>query len=654
MGKKHLDETVSVKIGEDFKRWSDRDCILIDAPTGSGKTTFILKILLPYFVDKGKRILYLINRRILKKQLEDEILRLPYKFRAAIEIALYQEIEKRLCSVENDKVIKGDAAQESYDGELEKFASCSCVVCDEAHYFLADSNYNTNTSISFLWIQAKFGDKLSILMSATCDDIRSYIHETNTYNPEAVYTAYYNICKQCEIRESDGRPPLSNLTHVLGDQGSEEIQKLDNREKQSITNYDIGRNYDYIDADNIRIIDKKEDIVDLVAEGSGKWLIFIDNIKRGEELKAAIARKLCTSTKKSFPKKNDPILISSGYKRDKKGNDEVDRIIKDDVPSAKVLITTSVLDNGINIKDIELRNVVLFADTETEFIQMLGRKRKDRLPLNLFIYRYDKTHFCNRAEQLKRRKELAGNYLKYIEGEIRNLETKDGSGDWFEPENLYCLNECEKECVERQHIKLMQDLSDQYIKYEDVSSAFTVFGGQWYLSRLSFQNIENLSNYYLRIIEKFETEGEDAFVKEQLRWLGKEGEAEKIIEESKYSRIEKALERITEKIRESGMKWMPLKVYDDFMNEEPLKSDLKTIFKPIYEEYEVDDNKLAKDWRKTVWDAITKTTSHITPIHVNGLIKCCGFPFGLEEQKEKQGKRVRSFRFVDLVTEDKK
>lgn len=647
MRKKLLDEPVSVsaRIGEDFKRWSGMDCILIDAPTGSGKTTFILKTLLPYLVDKGQRILYLVNRRILKKQLEEELLRLPFECRSEIEIVLYQEIEKKLCSIENDKVNKGDAVQGRYYSELEKFSGCDCVVCDEAHYFLMDSSYNTNTSISFHWIQAKFRDKLSIFMSATCDDIRSYIQGTNKYNPKAVYTAYYNICKQCEIRELNGRTSLSSLTQKIKEQRGKEVQKLDDLEKRPVTIYDIARNYDYIDASNIHIINKKEDIVDLVAEGKDKWIIFIDSIKHGRELEAAIKRKLSSSTEGSSSKKDDPIMICSGYKRDKAGNDAVDLIIKDEVPFVRVFITTSVLDNGINIKDIELRNVVLFADTETEFIQMLGRKRKDGLPLNLYIYRYDETHFRSREKQFNQRKKLTGNYLKYIEGKIRDLKTKDRSGDWFEPKNLCCLNECEKECVKRQHIKLMQDLFDQYIEYEDVSSAFTVFGGLLYLSMLSFQNIENLSNYYLRMIEKFEAEGEDAFVKEQLHWLGKDREAEDIIKESHKSNIQKALERIVTRIHEAGVEWMPIETYDNFMNEEQLKSDLLTIFKPVYEKR---GNIQGKNMFKTTWNALRKTTSHVRPAHVDCMVEYCGFPFKLEEQGKK-------YKFVDLkVTEDEK
>lgn len=54
----------------------------------------------------------------------------------------------------------------------------------------------------------------------------------------------------------------------------------------------------------------------------------------------------------------------------------------------KVVVATSVMDNGISIHDIEMRNMVIIADTKEEFIQMLGRKRRSKLeaPGKLKLY----------------------------------------------------------------------------------------------------------------------------------------------------------------------------------------------------------------------------------------------------------------------------
>ena len=51
-------------VGEDFKRW--KGMVLFDAGTNSGKTYFILKVLLPWAYEHHKRILFLCNRDALR------------------------------------------------------------------------------------------------------------------------------------------------------------------------------------------------------------------------------------------------------------------------------------------------------------------------------------------------------------------------------------------------------------------------------------------------------------------------------------------------------------------------------------------------------------------------------------------------------------
>ena len=65
--------TVTDKIGEEYKQWSNYNKIFISAPTGSGKTYFILNVLLPFACSQNRKILFLVNRKILKLQLEKEI-----------------------------------------------------------------------------------------------------------------------------------------------------------------------------------------------------------------------------------------------------------------------------------------------------------------------------------------------------------------------------------------------------------------------------------------------------------------------------------------------------------------------------------------------------------------------------------------------------
>lgn len=67
---------------------------------------------------------------------------------------------------------------------------------------------------------------------------------------------------------------------------------------------------------------------------------------------------------------------------------ELDSIINNSKFNRKVLIATKTLDNGINIKDNKVKNIVIMAWDKITFIQMLGRRRvniEDADTVNLYI-----------------------------------------------------------------------------------------------------------------------------------------------------------------------------------------------------------------------------------------------------------------------------
>ena len=100
-------------------------------------------------------------------------------------------------------------------------------------------------------------------------------------------------------------------------------------------------------------------------------------------------------------------FISAEYINDPEAVKEVEKIIHQNKQSARILIATAVLDNGINIEDIELRNLVILADAKTELIQMLGRKRKDGNKVKVYICSRSEAHFIRRQNNIKKQLELA-------------------------------------------------------------------------------------------------------------------------------------------------------------------------------------------------------------------------------------------------------
>ncbi len=59
---------VSERIGDDYLNWQVGKNVLISTPTGSGKTTFVIEVLLRHAIRQGKHVVYYCNRRILNDQ----------------------------------------------------------------------------------------------------------------------------------------------------------------------------------------------------------------------------------------------------------------------------------------------------------------------------------------------------------------------------------------------------------------------------------------------------------------------------------------------------------------------------------------------------------------------------------------------------------
>ena len=61
---------ISELIRNDIEMWKGGDVVLVDAPTGSGKTTAVLTEMRNEAMGRGKEILYIANRKILRRQIQ--------------------------------------------------------------------------------------------------------------------------------------------------------------------------------------------------------------------------------------------------------------------------------------------------------------------------------------------------------------------------------------------------------------------------------------------------------------------------------------------------------------------------------------------------------------------------------------------------------
>lgn len=114
-------------IGDAYTTW--KDCLVIlNGGTGSGKSYFVINVLIPYYVNQNKQILYLCNREKLEYQIKPQINHYP-----PVTVWTYQRLQAKLRKKKN----------------LPKY---DLIVSDECHYFWTDAKFNSYyDTICRLW-----------------------------------------------------------------------------------------------------------------------------------------------------------------------------------------------------------------------------------------------------------------------------------------------------------------------------------------------------------------------------------------------------------------------------------------------------------------------------------------------------------------------
>ncbi|WP_251386495.1 DEAD/DEAH box helicase family protein [Mediterraneibacter agrestimuris] len=160
---------VSEVIKDNYENWNVGDCIFLEAPTGAGKTTFILKELLPFVNSLNMELLYLSNRFLLKEQIKQEI---AEKQDLPAELTWLENVEEfdgiTIMSYQKLQLL---CQQEGYIWEMNR--RYQYVVCDEIHYLLEDSAFNPQ----IIWLVKFLKDISSCLVciSATLGELKERI-----------------------------------------------------------------------------------------------------------------------------------------------------------------------------------------------------------------------------------------------------------------------------------------------------------------------------------------------------------------------------------------------------------------------------------------------------------------------------------------------
>lgn len=124
--------------------------------------------------------------------------------------------------------------------------------------------------------------------------------------------------------------------------------------------------YDYVEPYYFLEYNDLYSVIEETTKSGEKWLVFINSEERGTEVCQTLREKdisACFLSSNRVKKNNSP------------EQETFNNICVDSKFNESVLITTSLLDNGVNIKDTSVTNIVIESTSKTTFLQMLGRVR---------------------------------------------------------------------------------------------------------------------------------------------------------------------------------------------------------------------------------------------------------------------------------------
>lgn len=358
-GKRYLAEL----IGDEHRGWKGKK-ILITAPTGMGKSTFVVENLLDSVKWRKCKTLILCNRRLLRMQYWYDLVRKFDSYgeiKECVEIMTYQQLAEMM----------------KHQIPLEKaFDGYETIVCDESHFFYSDSDFNGFGTYALLQEIVSVGAMRTIVfMSATMDEVKPLIIQT-----------------------------LQN--------GLNRLLRTGRNTNISSTNQEI-LDYDYselADFDRFRCIcvPDWETLCEKLAESPQKSVVFLNDKEKG----ASLAEMLIKTGKIE----KDDITILNADNIDS-NSEAVQHLAISHRLVTKIIITTAVLDNGVSMQDPEVGNVVIETESKIEFIQMFGRVRAESVDdCKLYFVQRDEKIFFNRKNryetEVERLKKLTARELK--------------------------------------------------------------------------------------------------------------------------------------------------------------------------------------------------------------------------------------------------
>lgn len=549
---------------EEIDQFEQKEYVIINSPTGSGKTTFVLKSLLPRAITEEKHIVFICNRTILRDQIEvsaqvsqklifGSLTTLSEQESDYIHIFTYQ-----YCEVQGN--LKEIRIPDT--GIVLTPANVKYYIFDEAHYFLNDSLFNQGTHY---WAEGRrFGEiGIKIFMTATPEPLVWFLSavipwnrerlirlRADNYNSEIkIPNLYKMICDNAEERgklkrklqkgqiarktiisfnkDSNRFENLGEKKHInYSDQDilnecrkieifSEALEAMQEQIKKAKSYYTIfpseafKNNYDqFIEY----YYELEDDLIDSIKETpkTEKWLIFVSDSDNGFTLKGT----LCALGI------NAVFLSRRTITKETKVQVQYNQIVAEGKFSCQVLIATSVMDCGVSITDTSVKHIAISQSDKVTFLQMLGRRR---LVDGEFVCLYIKAFTAKQIYGIKRKYEgkviLMSQYGLINDPKVKHFNpTKYDDGiryrDHFGEEkvNEICneLNKPDNNSltyIVRGESKIDSSTEVTEIRANNITAFIALL---YVISELTVA------------IEEYESNGDTLFyLKQQLSWIGK-------------------------------------------------------------------------------------------------------------------------------------
>lgn len=412
---------------------SPRNVYLLKAPTGSGKTTFFIEELVPEARRREQAVLLIVNRSVLTEQLTNIYLKELGIPPGAIEfsqagiyplgdlvVCSYQYMAQRLQDKDTPNIKIGPFEAKEY----------AFVVCDECHYFIADSVFTTD-SAPLVNLPKVFAQSVRIYASATISPVRNVILKMEQVVDLAEKFPHWEIWPGFRYARNNMISQIhSNHNGLLQYAAFFEVTGAE-------------PNYSYL---HPRILADGQALWDDVIEQHEahrlhKAVVFVDSKKQGTDCKNKLNQHGISAA-----------FIFSEASSGSYSMDELDKKVLEEIKaksrfeSVSVLIATSVLDNGTNLIDKDITHLYISGTEYMAAVQQAGRVRmyEEGQTLELVIPRRAKSYFSSRISQWDRQENLLNKWLDtdaktredmFWNGELEFLRTKFSYNESSHPKN---------------------------------------------------------------------------------------------------------------------------------------------------------------------------------------------------------------------------